>query len=134
VVNTVEELRAEKIGVVKGTSWAQAAIDAGVPATSMEPFVDRYAVFSAMRAGKVTATVMSLSDFTLATRKDPGLQAGVFIGPAGMAGFAVRKNEPGLLAALNAYLDNLRKGPSWNRLVIKYFGEQALSVLGRARK
>ena len=28
-------------------------------------------------------------------------------------------------------LDNLRKGPSWSRLVVKYFGEKALSVLGR---
>ena len=32
---------------------------------------------------------------------------------------------------LVSHIDNLRSGASWNRLVVTYFGEKALSVLGR---
>ena len=131
VVSTLEEFRAEKVGVVRGTSWSQAALDAGIPADSMEYFVDRYQALDALKAGRITATVMTLSDFTLSLKKYPGGQAGLTLGTSTMAAFAVRKSDPQLRAELDAYLDNLRKGPSWSRLVVKYFGEKALSVLGR---
>ena len=45
----------------------------------------------------------------------------------------VRKSDVELRRELDAYLDNLRSGPSWNRLIVVYFGEKALSALGRAR-
>jgi membrane-bound lytic murein transglycosylase F len=130
-IKTIEEFKTEKIGVVKGTSWAQAAVDAGVPLASMQQFNDRYEALDALKDGKITATVMSLSDFTLCLRKYPGLQGGVTLGASNIAAFAIRKDEPDLKAALDEYLGNLRKGPSWSRLVVKYFGESALSVLGR---
>jgi hypothetical protein len=28
---------------------------------------------------------------------------------------------------------NVRRSPSWSRLVVQYFGDQALAVLGRVR-
>jgi len=34
---------------------------------------------------------------------------------------------------LNDYISNLRKTPTWNRLVVKYFGDRAIEVLRRAR-
>jgi ABC-type amino acid transport substrate-binding protein len=43
----------------------------------------------------------------------------------------VRKPDTKLRAELDAYLENLRSGASWNRLIVKYFGEKALTVLGR---
>ena len=131
VLDTIEAFKASKIGLVKGTSWAQVAIEAGVPASSVEYYPERHAALAALKEGRITGTVMSVPDFTLSTRRYPGLQAGVFIGPATSAAFAVKKGDTRLLAALNGYLENLRKGPSWNRLVVKYFGQQALSVLGR---
>ncbi|HET7293963.1 MAG TPA: transporter substrate-binding domain-containing protein [Vicinamibacteria bacterium] len=130
-IKTVEEFQAEKVGVVKGTSWAAAALDAGVPAARTEFFPDRDVLLAALKDGKITATVMTVSDFTLAAKRDADLVGGVFVGPAASAGWAVRKEDRQLRAALNEYLDNFRKGPSWSRLVVKYFGEQALSVLGR---
>jgi hypothetical protein len=36
-------------------------------------------------------------------------------------------------AALDEFLGNVRKGTTWSRLVVQYFGDQALAVLGRAR-
>jgi ABC-type amino acid transport substrate-binding protein len=88
-------------------------------------------LLAALKEGRITATVMTVSDFTLAARRDPDLVAGPFVGPAGSAGWGVRKSDAQLKAALNEHLDNLRKGPSWSRLVVKYFGERALAVLGR---
>jgi ABC-type amino acid transport substrate-binding protein len=131
VIKTVEEFRAARIGVVKNTSWAQVAIAAGAQADSMAQYPDRQVLFNALREGKITATVITLTDGTLAMKTDPDLQAGVFLGDPGSSAFAVRKGDTQLHAALDEYLGNFRKSPSWNRLIVKYFGDQALTVLGR---
>lgn len=54
------------------------------------------------------------------------------VGEPGTVSWAVRKEDEALRAALDAHLGNLRK-TSWSRLVVKYFGDQALQVLGRSR-
>jgi ABC-type amino acid transport substrate-binding protein len=133
VVNTVDEFRKERVGLLKATSWAQAAIEAGVPASRVETFSELEPLLAALKSGRIGATVMSVSDYTLAAKRNPGLQAGVFVGPPRHQAWAVRKEDKELAEAMNAYIGNLRKTSSWNRLVIKYFGEHALSVLGRAR-
>jgi len=133
IVKTMDEFLQEKIGLSKGTSWATTAFEAGVPQDKAELLVGTDTLLDALRDGKITATVMTISDFTLATKRYPGLQGGMFIGPANHAAWAIRKEDNSLEAALNEYLDNLRKGPSWSRLVVKYFGDQALAVLGRAK-
>jgi hypothetical protein len=43
----------------------------------------------------------------------------------------VRKEDAELLAALDEYVSNFRAGSSWSRLIVKYFGDQALRALGR---
>jgi hypothetical protein len=83
-----------------------------------------------LKRGKVGATVISVSDFTLAAKRTPGLQAGVFLGVSGHQAWGIRKADKELAKAMNAYIENLRKTSSWSRLIITYFGEQALSVLG----
>jgi ABC-type amino acid transport substrate-binding protein len=133
-VSSVETLKNERVGLLKATSWAQAAIDAGVPSSKIETFTELEPLLAALKAGKIGATVMSVSDFTLAAKRNPGLQAGIFIGPPRHQAWAVRKEDKELLEAMNEYIGNLRKTSSWSRLVITYFGEQALSVLGRARE
>lgn len=131
VVKTIEEFRTEKVGVVKGTTWAQAAFDAGVAPSEAQGFTDRELLLEALRAGKITATVMSVSDAALAIKKNPSLQAGIYVGAAARAAWGLRKDADKLEIALNEYLENSRKSAAWSRLVIKYFGEKALSVLGR---
>jgi ABC-type amino acid transport substrate-binding protein len=133
VIEALEEFRREKIGVVKGTSWAQAAVEAGVPLGETALFPDREDVYAALEDGRITATVMTTTDFLLATRFHPELQGGVAVGAAARAGWGVRKEDKELLAALNEYIFNFRAGPSWSRLVVKYFGDQALRALGRER-
>lgn len=53
---------------------------------------------------------MSISTATLAARRDPALRA------------------------LNDYLGSHRETASWSRLVVEYFGEDALNVLGTAQE
>jgi hypothetical protein len=59
------------------------------------------------------------------------LRAGVTVGTPGRIAWAVRKGDTALGAALSEYLGHVRRGPTWSRLVVKYFGDQALVVLGR---
>ena len=125
----------ERVGVVVGTSWAEAARDAGVPARSLATYDDVGGVLAALRSGAVTATVMSVSNATLARRRDPALQIGVDLpGDSGSVVWGVRKTDPALLRALNDYLGGVRRTATWSRLVVKYFGDDALVVLGRRRK
>lgn len=132
VISTLEQFRKAKVGAIKGTSWADSALEAGVPAASLQLFLDRAELLDALKAGKVTAMSMPISDLTLSLRRNPGLQAGVFLGEPGSAAWAVRKEDKTLKAALDEYLTDARKGQSWSRLVVKYFGRDALTVLGRA--
>jgi polar amino acid transport system substrate-binding protein len=131
VINTLEELRKERVGVVVATSWAQAAADAGVPAAKTQSFDEIEPILTALKSGGIGATVMSVSDFTLAAKRHPGLQMGVLVGQPEHQAWGVRKEDTELAKAMSGYIENLRRTPSWSRLVIKYFGEQALNVLGR---
>lgn len=130
-IQTLEAFRAAKVGVVRNTSWARVAEEAGAdPATTMQ-FSDRTEVFDALRQGRVEATVISLTDGVVAIKSRPGLEAGLMLGEPASSAFAVRKSDTQLLEALDGYLGSFRKSPSWNRLLVKYFGDQALAVLGR---
>lgn len=130
-VRTVEEFRKRKAGTLRGTTWASETLAAGVPESQVEYFPDTEPMLQALATGRVDAVVMTLSDFTLATGRHPGLEAGVRLGKPARGGWGVRKQDPKLKAELDAYIENLRTGASWNRLVLTYFGEKTLSALGR---
>ena len=130
-VKSVEEFRKRKVGTIRSTSWARETLAAGVPESQIEYFPDTEPMLQALATGRVEAAVMTISDFTLAAARHPGLEAGVFVGEVARAAWGVRKQDPKLKAELDAYIDNLRSGASWNRLVVTYFGEKALTVLGR---
>jgi ABC-type amino acid transport substrate-binding protein len=133
VVETVEQLREEVVGVAAGTSYVDAAKAAGVPAANLKVIGDNASVDQLMRAGTITATVQGV-EFALAPDEaDPDVQLGMFLGPPQSIALGVRKDDPQLLLALNDYITNLRRTPTWNRLVVKYFGDKAVDVLKRAR-
>jgi polar amino acid transport system substrate-binding protein len=132
VVQTIEELRTEQVGVATGTSYVEAAKAAGVPPANLK-IIEQSALDGLMRSGAVTATIEGV-EFALAPQQeDPNVQLGMFLGPPQSIAFGVRKEDAQLLAALNAYIGNLRRTPTWNRLVVKYFGAHAVDVLRRAR-
>jgi ABC-type amino acid transport substrate-binding protein len=131
-IGELDALRAVKVGVPLGTTWAEAAIAAGVPASRLVDLPDMKAILAALRARRITASVVPLADATLVLRADPELQAGMFVGPPGRAAWAVRKTDPGLKQALDEHLEASRRTGSWSRLVVKYYGEAVLKVLDRA--
>ena len=132
-VTSIEGLRAEKVGTIKGTSMAEAIAAAGVPPGSVDDTLAPGSFGEALKSGRVGAAVWGVESAIALQREDPEIQLGAFLGPPGSLAWAVRKDEPALLAALNEYVENTRKTPTWSRLVVKYFGDAAPEILKKAR-
>lgn len=132
-VETAEQLREQKVCSVAGTTWAEAIVSARVPASRIETQGEVADCLASLRAGRSTATVLSVADFLLQRRTDPVLADGMTLGPAVSSAWGVRKGDVELKAALDAYLQNFKKSPGWSRLIASYFGEDSLRVLGRVR-
>jgi len=130
-VGSLEEFRRLRVGSVTGTSWWRATIGAGIPEAAIVAFPDAPSMLQALREGRVEAAIMSLSDFTLAAKADPALRAGVQVGEPASAAWGVRQDDTALRTQLDEYIANVRHTPTWSRLIVKYFGEAALKVLGR---
>jgi ABC-type amino acid transport substrate-binding protein len=126
------ELRSLRVGVIPGTSWEQATVEAGVPKGSRVPFRDADALLAGLRAGQADAVVMALLDYALASKRDSRLQAGAFLGSSLSAAWAVRPADATLLAALDAYLRGM--GQARHALMFRYLSEEALSLIALARR
>lgn len=134
-IDSVEALRRLKVGTIPGSSWAEEVATAGVPAAQVDGGFDSAAALVAgLRSGRVEAAVFSVVWALVEARRDPDLQTGAFVGAPTSVGFAVRRDEPKLKAALDAYVGNVRRTPTWSRLVVKYFGESGLEILKRSRE
>jgi hypothetical protein len=77
---------------------------------------------------------MTVFDFALARQHDPALEAGLFLGAPATAAWALRKQDAPLLRAVDEYLLTVRSGPAKSAMLVKYFSEEALTLLGRARR
>jgi ABC-type amino acid transport substrate-binding protein len=133
VVGTLADFQSVKVGTVKGTSMAEVVAAAGVPPANVDDTIPTGTLPDALRSGKVQAVVLGVENAMAEQKKDPALQLGTFVGPPSSLAYGVRKGDGALLAALNDYIANLRRSPTWNRLVVKYFGESAVEVLRKAR-
>lgn len=131
-ITTIEQLKKVQVGVIKGTSMAEALSAAGV--SRVEATLAPGGVPAALREKKVAAAVDGLEAALVAAHHDPELQIGLFIGSAQSLAYGVRKDSAELLASLNEYLGNVRKSAAWSRMVVKYFGPSAPEILRRARE
>ena len=127
----VEDLRAAKIGVIRGAKPAEAAAEAGVKPRDLVGYEKMDDLLRGLKTREVGAAVLPISELALAAKRVPGLQAGMTVGAPGTVAWAVRQEDTALRAAMDDYLANVRRSPSWSRLVVQYFGDQALAVLGR---
>jgi len=134
LLRSVGDLAGERVGVLRGTTWEEAARTAGIPGSRIDSFADMEGLLKALGAKRNAAAVMSLSDFALLRRRRPELRAGPFLGAPRSAAWAVRKADVELLETLNEYVENMRRTASWGRLAVTYFGDDALTLLGRARE
>jgi ABC-type amino acid transport substrate-binding protein len=128
-LKTVDALRQEKVGVIKGAVPADEAAAAGV--ASLQRFETLPEMLAALHGGRIGALVLPISEFVLASKSDRSLQAGATVGETRSVAWAVRKEDTALLAALDEHLANVRRSAAWNLLLVKYFGEQAPVVLRR---
>ncbi len=133
VVENLDQLRVQKIGIVKGTSMMDTLAAAKIPAAAVDASFPSGSLPDAMRAGRITSTVDDVAAAIISARRDADLQVGMFLGPPSSYAYGVRPGDAQLLGALNEYIENLRRTPSWNRLVVKYFGAAAPDVLKKAR-
>ena len=133
VVRNLEDLRALQVGTIKGTSMAEAVVAAGVPKANVDDGFPPGGLPPALRSGQAAAVVLGVESAIAARRSDPDIQLGLFLGPPGSLAYAVTNQDAELLLKLNEYIENLRRTTSWNRLVVKYFGEAALEILRQAR-
>jgi ABC-type amino acid transport substrate-binding protein len=132
-IDTPEDLRRTRVGTMKWSSWAETIAAAGVPRENVDDsFVNVDEVMAALRAGKVAAVVMGTGFALVEAKKDPQLEIGLVVG-RGIRAWALRKDSPKLLQALDDYIINVRRTPTWSRLVVKYYGEVALDLLRKTR-
>jgi ABC-type amino acid transport substrate-binding protein len=127
-----EDLRPLRVGIIPGTSWERATVEAGVPKARRVAFRDADALLGGLRARQVDAVVMPLLDYALASKRDPELVAGAFIGSGLSGAMAVRPGELRLLEALDGYLQGM--GQARHALMFKYLSEEALSLIALARR
>ncbi len=132
-IRRLEDLRSAKVGVIRGAKPAEAAAEAGVKPKDLVSYEKMEDLLRGLKEGEVSAAVLPISELALASKRVAGLEAGITVGVPGTVAWAVRKEDTALRMALDDYLANVRRSPSWSRLVVQYFGDQALTVLGRAR-
>jgi ABC-type amino acid transport substrate-binding protein len=132
VVRSVQELRQERVGTIKGTSMAEVVASVGVPPANVDDSFPSGGLPAGLKENRFTACVDGLEEALVVQRADPDLQIGVFVGPRQSLAFGVRKDAPRLRRALDEYIANVRKTPTWGRLVVKYFGAAALEILKKA--
>jgi ABC-type amino acid transport substrate-binding protein len=133
-VETLEQLRKTRVGVTKGSSWAEVAVAAGVPPKNIDDsYPSPAAVCAALRDEKIDAAVVTVNTAFIQRKDDPELEIGMFVGPLESAAIAVRPGARELLKALDEYITNIRHSTTWSRLVVKYYGDDALEVLKKSR-
>jgi ABC-type amino acid transport substrate-binding protein len=132
-LRSVEALPGERLGVVKGTSLADSLAALGVSSADIDDQIPSGGTLAALKSGRITCTVDEVAGAIMSQRQDPNLELGLFLGPPGSYAYGVRKEDVHLRAALDEYIENLRRTPTWNRLVVKYFGADAPEILRKAR-
>ncbi len=133
-IQSLEQLRMQRVGVVTGSSWAEAAAQARVPANRTVPFVDSRNMVQALLSGQIAAVVMEISSLALVQKKHPELRASLFLGPPGRHAWAVRKDDTTLRDQLNEHIRMLKGSGTWGHLLGRYLGPESMALLASARR
>ena len=133
-IETMDALKSTRVGTSKGSSMAEELRKAGVPSSRVDDSLPTGSYADALKAGRVKAVVWGVESAVALQREDPEIELGLFMGAPNRLAYGVSKDAPELLDALNAYIENTRKTLTWNRLVVKYFGESAPEILRLARE
>ncbi len=132
-VATLEELRAERIGTLRGSFMYDDLVAAGIPAARIDDSIPTGGIPQALSESRISAGVDGIEAALIASASAPELQIGLFLGRPASLAYGVRKEDRQLLASLNEYVDNVRRTATWSRLAMKYFGDRAPEILKKAR-
>jgi membrane-bound lytic murein transglycosylase MltF len=132
-VLTVDELKAQKLGIVRGADLEGVLAGSGVPTAQIDDSFEPEALLPALKSGKVSACVVGLERALPAQREDPDFLVGMYLGGRVSIALGLRRQDVQLRGALNEYVTNLRRSPGWNRLVLSYFGDAAADILKATR-
>jgi membrane-bound lytic murein transglycosylase F len=132
-IRRIEDLRTVKVGVIRGAKPAESAAEAGVKPGDLVAYEKMEDLLRGLKAKEVGAAVLPISELALASKRVAGLEAGMTVGAPGTIAWAVRKEDTALRVSLDDYLANVRRSETYSRLIVRYFGDQALVVLGRGR-
>jgi ABC-type amino acid transport substrate-binding protein len=132
VVNTLDELKTEKIGTIRGTSMDEAVTAAAGSKVKIDyTALEQKDVSAALRSGDITAAVWGLEGAIAAANRDADLQIGLRLGPPASLAYGARKEDTELVVALDQHLQVLRKTGAWQKLVVRYLGASAPKLLKR---
>jgi polar amino acid transport system substrate-binding protein len=118
------DLKGKKVGVQSGTTGEAWAIENLKPAgATIVQFKDTAGAFTALQAGNVEAVINDLP-VTAEYVKDPakGLVMAAQIPTGEQYGFAVSKENPALLKALNDGLAKVKASGEYDAIYTKWFG------------
>jgi len=134
-LETLDELRRYRVGTVRTSKALMNVVEsAEVPPDRVDSaFAEPSEFLSGLQSGRVSAVVWGIESALPARKEDPRVRIGAFTGPPSSLVYAVRKEDADLLRALDEYITNARRTLTWNRLVVKYFGDTAIEVLEAAR-
>lgn len=132
-IAALDELKGERIGTVRGTAMFDDLVAAGIPPASIDDSIPSGGIPQALKEGRITAGVDGIEAALIASASSPDLQIGLFLGQPASLAYGVRKDDGQLLKALNEYVANVRRTPTWSRLAMKYFGASAPEILKKAR-
>lgn len=129
------KLRGLRVGVAPASSWRDAALAVGVAEDKLVETlgVDPPLVTQAFKNRTIDAAVTGLVFSLIMADADPEIRIGAFVDGSGSHAYAVRPGDAELLKALDGYLDAMRDGPAWYRLVLEHFGPRAPDLFRRAR-
>jgi len=133
-IDTLAGLRDARVGTSAGSSMEEALRAARVPASNIDSSLPPGSYGTALRERSVDAVVWGVESGVALQREDPEIELGLFLGTPNSLAWGVRKQDAALKAALDEYIENTRHTLTWNRLVVKYFGEAAPEILRRARE
>jgi polar amino acid transport system substrate-binding protein len=118
------DFKGKKIGVQSGTTGEAWATENLVPAgATVVQFKDTAGAFTALQAGNVDAVINDLpvtAEYVKDTTK--GLVMAAQIPTGEQYGFAVSKDNPDLLKALNTGLDKVKASGEYDAIYTKWFG------------
>jgi polar amino acid transport system substrate-binding protein len=120
--NGPEDLAGKKIGVQSGTT-GEAWANENIEGATLVPFKNATDAFAALQAGNVDAVVNDLPVSAEILKDDPrGMEIVAQIATGEQYGFAVSKDNPELLKAINDALAKVKAAGTYNQIYEKWFG------------